>query len=277
MTEPLSSPAAEVLFSTPTLLGYFLTGLVYLLLPFAACLFMRSNRALRVFPLAAGIVTYFVSVQLNDLTVNLMFPTLTIALRSVIAAVFICFFEETGRYLAIRFPLSDVRSSAAAVCYGIGHGGLECIFRGGKTFRLFAYGTQCSSAGVSYFTDGKTAERAAQITEQLQQYADRNFVLSLMHMLNAIGNFGFHIALSLLMYQRIRNGQTKSALLLAMLLHYALNELYNSAAFLIGEWAALSIGLLCDAGILLLVFTKLTDGREILADIAAERLPDLTE
>lgn len=199
-----------MLFSTPTLLGYFLTGLVYLLLPFAACLFMRSNRALRVFPLTAGIVTYFVSVQLNDLTVNLMFPTLTIALRSVIAAVFICFFKETGRYLAIRFPLSDVRSSAAAVCYGI-------------------------------------------------------------------GNFGFHIVLSLLMYQRIRNGQTKSALLLAILLHYALNELYNSAAFLIGEWAALSIGLLCDAGILLLVFTKLTDGREILADIAAERLPDLTE
>lgn len=160
MIEAFPSAVPEIDFSAATLLGYFLTGLLSLLLPLAACFVMYRLRALRVFPVIAGAVTYFLAVQMNNLTVNIMFSPATVAVRSVIAVITVGIFEETGRYLAMRFPVSDVNCSAAAFCYGIGHGGLECIIRAVQTFRIFHYGTQCSSAGVSYYTDGHSAERA---------------------------------------------------------------------------------------------------------------------
>ena len=270
MIESLPSPAPEIVFSTSSLLGWFLTGLLGVMLPLAACYLMFRFRALRMFPLTAGAVTYFLATRFNDLTVNLLFFSAPPASRALFAAVTVCIFEEAGRYLTMRFPLADVHSSAAAVCYGIGHGGLECIIRGIQSFRVYGYGTTYNSEGLSYFTDGKSAERAEQIITNLQGYAERGLPLSLMHILNAGGNLCFHIALSVLIYKKIQYGQGLQGLMIAILLHDAINELYNIAGVTGGDWAAVSTGLLCAAGITVLV-CKLIGGHSVIGEITDEQ------
>ena len=244
-----------VLLSGGTLAGYALSGIVSLLLPAAAFLWLRYYRAARIYPVIAGIIVYFVAVQMSNLFGNIIGFSASFAQRTVLAAELVCYFEECGRWLAMRWPVTDIRDTRSAICYGIGHAGLECWIRGAQQLHICHLGQQVNRGGIEQFFGSRTPEQIDLFTQQMQIYADHSLFLSLLTVLNSLTNFGFHIAVSLLICRKIQetNGQ-KRWLLCAVLLHTALNGSVWLASFSGSEILKLCIGILC--GICVIIFVN---------------------
>ena len=248
----------SILFSDSTLNGYCISGTVYLLLPVIAFLLMKRQRTAYIFPVILGVIVYFTAVQFSNLFGNIMGFSRDYAARTVIAAELVSIFEEVGRWFAMRYPVTGIRSTDAAVCYGIGHGGLECWIRGFQQFQIMQYGRQVNAEGIRSFLAGKAPERAAEITAQLQQYADRSPLLCLTDLLHSMTSFGVHLALTLLLYRKMQESNFDPRwLLLAVLLHDALNAV-SLAASLTGSALFTSFsGLLAGAALIWFVSRKI--------------------
>lgn len=257
----------ELSFSGGTLLGYSLCGAVCLLLPLIAVMLMRKYKAASVLPVIAGAVTYLLFTRFNDIFVTLFFPRMPFSQKMLAAVETIALFEEVGRFLAMKIPLSQVSSSGSAVCLGIGHAGAECMLRAAKAFRTVGYGLRVNSIGPESFLRGKSELQAETITQNLQQYADQSFLCGLADSVQYITNFGFHIAVTLLIYRMIfvTDGR-KRWLALAVLLHYAMNCIPYLASLTGSNFFARLAGIGTGTGIMLLV-SRLIDGRSVIDEI----------
>lgn len=266
--------ANEILFSGGALAGYALSGTVYLLLPAAAFFLMRYYRAARIYPVIVGAIVYFVAVQLSNLFGNMIGFSASFAQKTVLAAELVCYFEEAGRWLAMRWPVTDIRDTRSAICYGIGHAGLECWIRGMQQFHIYHYGMQINRSGIDSLLGSRTPEQIAAFTQQMQAYADNDLFLSLLNILNSLTNFGFHIALSLLVCRKIQEtaGQ-KRWLLCAILLHLILNGAVWLASFSGSTLLTSCTGILCGICIMMIV-NKLIGGRFLLNEIRYRMNPE---
>jgi hypothetical protein len=129
-------------------------------------------------------------------------------------------------------------------------------------------GQRLNREGLSAYLAGKTPEAAGQITAQLQIYADRSLPVSLIGMLNAAASFGFHIALSLLIYRKLNElNPQKRWLLIAMLLHLC-NNLFPWLASLTGSAMLTELtGLAASIGVIAVVYRLI--GSTVLPDRTA--------
>ncbi len=211
----------NISFSVSTLTGFFITGAVYFLLPAAAFFFLKKYKAAQIYPVIVGAVFYFLSTRISDILSYIFGFSMSFANKSVIAAELVCIFEETARWLAMKYPVTNIHSTRSAVCYGIGHAGLECWIRGFQSFQIFAYGQRLNNSGIESFVSGMNDEKASAVTEQLKAFADHSLFLSFFDLLILLTGFGFHIALSVLIFKKINC--EKRWLFLAILLHYCLN------------------------------------------------------
>lgn len=256
----------ELFFSPAVQLGYILTAVIYFSLPAAAFFILHKYGAAKISPVLAGALVYFLSTRMCDLTVWLGFSSLPMAAKKVAAAELTAFFEETGRWLAMKYPVFNIRTSRGAVCYGIGHAGLECFVRGSSTFSIIGEMQHFSERGLSYYTDGRTEEQAAQITERISSYADRTLIISIMDIITIFIDFGVHIALTVLIFKKIKEQKSIRWLGLAILLHYSLNAASYigtlAGSSLIGEFTVIFAG----CGIIMLVW-KLCNGNEVADEV----------
>ena len=251
----------STVFSGSTLNGYCIAGIVWLLMPVLALLLMKRQRAVRIFPVILGVTVYFTAVQFSDLFAHIIGFSRGFAEKTVIAAELVSALEEVGRWFAMRYPVTGIRSTSAAVCFGIGHGGLECWIRGFQQFQIMQYGRQVNAEGIGSFLTGKTPERAAEITAQLQQYAARSPLLCLTEILHSMTTFGVQLALTLFLYKKMQESDFDLRwLLLAVLLHDALNAV-TLAASLTGSTLFTSFaGLLGSIALIWFVSRKISFG-----------------
>ena len=260
-------PVQGISFSGGTLLGYSLIAAVCLLIPAAAIFLMRKYNAVRLLPVITGAVFYLLFTRFNDIFITLFFPRMPFSQRMLAAVETIAVFEETGRYLALKMPISQVDRSSAAVCLGIGHAGAECLLRAVRTFRVIGYGLRLNNGGTEAFLSGKSDLSAQAITQTLQQYADQGFLTGLAEAVQHVTNFGFHIALTLLIYRKMFvTDDRKRWLALAVLLHYMMNCIPHLASLTGSNFFAALTGIGTGIGIMLLV-SRLIDGRAVLDEI----------
>lgn len=259
--------AADLVFSGSTMFAYLLTAVVYLAVPIAAVFVMRGCGAVKWLPVIAGVIMYFISTRLCDLTVWITLFSAPFAVKQAAAVELICIFEETGRWLAMKYPLFNIRSPRSAVCYGIGHAGLECWMRGISTFGLIGTGNRLNREGLSSFIEGKTPQAADAAMKELQMLTDKGIINGIADSIEVITNFGFHIALSLLIFKKMGEPKFKRRwLLLAIGLHYALNCI-SWVTSLSGIPLLSSIfGIITGAAIIILVY-RLIDGRSVIDEI----------
>lgn len=261
------SEAEEILFSPLTISGYYLSGIVYFLLPVAAFLVMRRYGAARLYPVITGAIVYFLSTRLCDMSVTLLLASAPYERKAAAAVELMGFFEEPARWLAMKYPITDIKKPNAAICYGIGHGGLECWIRGVQKFQVAGYGQKLRNEGIEAFISGKSAEKASEITERLRSFADNGFFMSLLDSVHSAAAFGVHIALSLLIFRKVIKGDMqKRWLVLAIVLHVGLNETAGIAQFLGGALTSDIAGIIFCVFIIVLVYKK-TDGRQVIDDI----------
>ena len=254
-------------FSGGTMLGLSLTVLFWLALPVTVFFLLRSRGRAQIFPVIAGAVTYFLAVRFNDLTAHLLLFRQPVGVQAAAALELVAIFEETGRYLAMRFPLSDVRRSSAAVCYAVGHAGLECWSRAVQMIGIIGKGIDINRYGIAHFTAALSDEAAKNVTEQLQYYADTGLFVSLLDCVHIITNFGVHTALSLLIFKKlIGEGFRLRVLAGAILLHYALNCVSWLASLTGSRIFTSLVGIVTGTAIILLV-SRIIDGRQIIGEI----------
>ncbi|WP_019678900.1 YhfC family glutamic-type intramembrane protease [Ruminococcus flavefaciens] len=270
----ITAETAEITFSAGTFAGYWLTGILYMVLPIAAFFTIGRYSKAKYLPLIAGILAYFISTKLCDLTVWLLLFSAPYAVKVAIATEIVCFFEEPARWLAMKYPVSNIITPAAAVCYGIGHAGIECWMRGISTFRIICYGQDLERYGIEHFTDGKTAENAETVINKLQKYADTGLFMGVLNTLDLIVAFGFHIALSMLIFRKMKEQNfLKRWLPLAVLLHYVMNALPGLVSFSGNMYLTSITSIITGLGIIALVY-RLAEGRECIDGIL---FPDITE
>lgn len=257
----------ELSFSGGTLLGYSLCGAVCLLLPPAAFMLMRKYKAASVLPVIAGAVIYLLFTRFNDIFVTLFFPRMPFSQKMLAAVETVALFEEVGRFLAMKTPLSQVNDSGSAVCLGIGHAGAECMIHAARAFRTVGYGLRVNSIGLEGFLHGKSESQAEVMAQNLKLYADNSLLCGLADSVQNITNFGFHIAVTLLIYRMIfvTDGR-KRWLALAVLLHYAMNCIPYLASLTGSNFFASLAGIGTGIGIMLLV-SRLIDGPSVIDEI----------
>lgn len=128
------------MITNETLAGVATGALIAILLPFILFFVLRRRLDLRFRNVAigAGVFILFVAVlegamhayllQFNP-TTKAWFAANAMGF-AVYGAFAAAFFEETGRYLALRFLAKPVPGSGTPVAYGIGHGGAEAVLIG---------------------------------------------------------------------------------------------------------------------------------------------------
>lgn len=133
-----------------------------------------------------GVLGFFISVTLE--TIFLSFITYYIDKNSDIFYAFtgICpgLFEETGRYIFLKYFLSSDKNKNISVSYGIGYGGIECIIIG---FSFLSY----------LFINDKTSERGG-LKESI------TFFTGLMSASERLFSFLLQISLSVIIYKGIK-------------------------------------------------------------------------
>ncbi|MCR5448971.1 MAG: YhfC family intramembrane metalloprotease [Solobacterium sp.] len=127
-------------------------------------------------------------------------------------------FEETGRYLSMRFLMKDMYSNDMnAVMYGAGHGGFEAMvvlgITGINNLVLALAGPPVGPTNVP----GLAEDMAAQIAS----YPTYMFLLGIVERVSAIC---LHIALSIFVWKAVtKGGAYRKYLLLAFLIHFAVD------------------------------------------------------
>ena len=228
------------ILSSGSYAGYILIGAVYLLLPAAFFLWLRKYRAARIYPVIIGAITYFISVKMCDLTVWTFFSAASMTVKYAASFELVAFYEETGRFLAIRYPVSDIRTSGAAFCYGIGHAGMECYMRGIQTL--------------------------CRLSDNASGLADTGLFISFMSVLSITVAFCVHILLSLFIFHKINDEKRLRWLGAAILLHYMLNGL-SKIVSLSGSMFFTRFGEIFFGIGLILIVSKIIDMKSVIDDI----------
>lgn len=117
------------------------------LLPVGAAFFWRRRSRAPWTPLLVGGLTFFLAVQVlealfHGLCLQFITPVadflkahpIVYAFYGALAA---GVFEETGRWVAFRYPLRRYSARETAISYGLGHGGMECLLVLAVTYILY--------------------------------------------------------------------------------------------------------------------------------------------
>ena len=214
-----------------------ISGMVFSLVvaiggPIGLCIFIRRKYKADMLPFFLGCGTFFVFAlvleQLLHLVVLFHLGTVSdqlmgnIWLYAVYGGLAAGLFEETGRFLTMKFLMKKSLNQENALMYGAGHGGLEAILLMGLTSinNLVRSVMINSGALVSALPEGADAEQALTTLSPLWTVPAWQFYLGGVERMMAMA---IHIALSLLVYQAVRYRKRGYLFFLAILFHFLIN------------------------------------------------------
>ena len=125
-------------------------------------------------------------------------------------------FEETGRFIAMKYLMRNRLYKKEALMYGLGHGGVEAILIGGiGSFSNLATAISINSGALdaSIAANDQTIITAV---EQMTTLPSWQFLLVAVERMSAMT---LHICLSYLVYQAVKHGRNK-CFLAALLIHF---------------------------------------------------------
>ncbi|MDD3252132.1 MAG: YhfC family glutamic-type intramembrane protease [Lachnospiraceae bacterium] len=133
-------------------------------------------------------------------------------------------FEETGRYLAMRFFLKKNLTKENALMYGAGHGGMEAILiLGIPSINNLVSSILLNSGGfVSALAEDANAQQVMESLMPLGTLPAWQFFLGGAERIIAVA---LHLALSLLVYRAVKEPAKKGFFVLAILLHAAVDAM----------------------------------------------------
>jgi len=133
-------------------------------------------------------------------------------------------FEETGRFLAMKFLLKkEPLSPKAGVAYGLGHGGVEMMLVFGLSMiSTFAMAVMINAGMTDTLTAGVPAEAQEQVAAQLDQIRDAGAGTYLLGLWERFSALILQVSLSILVWTAARRGGRWCWLFPAAILLHAL-------------------------------------------------------
>lgn len=196
-------------------------------------------------------------------------PILYAVYQGILAAAF----EETGRFLAFRYFITAEKfdNRQTAITYGIGHGGLECMLILGWT------NLQYYMTAVLLNSDEARKEMLPGMAEKLgEQFSDMTTVSLVLDGISQLIFFVLQIALSIIVYQAVRNrGVRRYLILYAMGFHFLayLPRGFYSAGML-PQWLSLGLTGVVLAGTLFLaggIYRKMGEAEKLREEAAKKK------
>lgn len=226
--------------STASIVGMIFTLIISLVVPIAAgvAIFLKWKGRVRISSLFIGAGTFILSAMILERifhavilssTGNLITGNLWLyALYGGLAA---GLFEETGRFLAMKFYMKKTLSRENAILYGIGHGGTEAILIIGFTYiNNLIYSVLINSGALSSMLSVYDADARALIAQQLDALGNTPSILFYMAGIERIAAMLLHIALSFLVYLAVKNRKTGF-----YVLSIALHALFNAVTVIVSS------------------------------------------
>lgn len=120
--------------STVSMIGMVVSMIVAVLLPVALCIVVMKKTKAKLVSLVWGCGVFFVFAMILEQILHTIVLTVTgtkltenIWLYALYGAAAAAVFEETGRFLAMKFGMKKFLTKENALMYGVGHGGFEAI------------------------------------------------------------------------------------------------------------------------------------------------------
>lgn len=235
-----------------------IAGMVFSLLvawgiPIALCIVIRRKLKADMISFFLGCGTFFLFAmfleQLLHAVVLLRLGDISEALKNsvwlyaVYGGLAAGIFEETGRFLCMKFFMKKSLTKQNAVMYGAGHGGFEAVLILGMASvnNLISSALINSGAFVSALAEGADSQQAIEAVTPLATLPAWQFFLGGFERIFAMA---LHIGLSLLIYQAVENRKKWYLYPLAILFHALLNAIIviiaNHGSLVFAEAATLA-------------------------------------
>jgi uncharacterized membrane protein YhfC len=206
--------------TTPIALSYLISGLIEVLLPlvFSFFLIKRLRTSWKIWFIGAlmflvSLVRFPLNNYLTDLVVSGTITNLSFWLIYLIPSFTAGIFEETARYLGLRYLVKN-ESYRSGLTYGAGHGGIESIF---------LVGLNILTIGIILLTNPDSLPQM-----QLNTILATPWYLPLVGAYERVMVMTIHISLSIMVLESLRQKKIMY-LLLAIIVHTAINYLSVSA------------------------------------------------
>ncbi len=226
-------------FSSPQMFGFVVRAILTIAFPFI-CMFIAYKKFDgRIFPFIIGLVAVNLLVIPRALLRDMLVPdsgdfTMRLVLSSLIGA----FCEETTRFIMFRYMLKNYDTFTDAICYGIGHHGMEVIPSVSFCFDAIATGSKLNSVGLDAMVAGLSAEETDALIKQIEIYTSIGFLEHADVVLNWIAILAMQIAWSVLVFTAAYRQDYRKFYFAAVLLHVVANVLLlNTIISLIGAAA----------------------------------------
>lgn len=235
-----------------------LAGMVFSLIvavgvPIALCILIRKKLKADILPffLGAGVFFLFAMLleQLLHMAVLLHMGSISEMLKdnlwlfAIYGGLAAGVFEETGRFLCMKFLMKKSLNRANAVMYGAGHGGLEAILILGMASinNLVSAVLLNTGAFTEVLAENVDARQALEALSPLAMLPAWQFFLGGIERLMAMA---LQIALSLLVFQAVRERRSRYLYPVAILLHALVNGVVvmiaNHGSLVLAEVATLA-------------------------------------
>lgn len=213
-------------FSSPQIFGFVVRAILTVAFPFI-CIFISHKKFNgRIFPFVTGLVAVNLLVIPRALLRGIFVPDSgDFTIRLVISSLIGAFCEETARFLMFRYMLKDYDTLTDAVCYGIGHHGMEIIPSISFCFDAISTGSKLNSVGLDAMVAGLSSEETDALIKQIEIYTSIGFFQHADVVFSWIASLAMQIAWSVLVFTAAYRQDYRKFYFAALLLHVVANVL----------------------------------------------------
>lgn len=210
----------EITFTSAQITAFFLRGLFAAAVPFIAFAYLRKKHGGRFYPVLIGAVSLMLLSLPRAVVRSIAVAGSDSFLTKFIAADLIgAVFEECGRYIAMKHAMPNHDTAADALCYGIGHGGVETF---STAFHQFGFWILCSQ------NNGRMLEAESPLAVQLRTLSTQG-ALEVVDLLFAMPcAMVFQLALSALIFTAVHNAGCRKYIPIAIGIHVLGNLFFST-------------------------------------------------
>lgn len=201
--------------STLVLVTLLVELLFSLALPIGAIIFWKKRQDVSLVPFAVGVAAYFVFAMVLEQLVHFLVlglnPTVSDFLLSrpwlyaVYGGLTAGVFEETARFLVFHTMMKKNIGRENAITYGLGHGGIECIFVLGMTmFSNIMIAALFNSMGAEAFIAQYSPDQADAVLQSIEMINGINPASALVACLERACAMALQVELSVLVFAAVR-------------------------------------------------------------------------
>lgn len=233
--------------------GMVFSLIVSFALPIGLFVYAKKKLGAKTAPFFIGCGVFFVMVLMLEAAIHRIVFQLTgsVILYAVYGGLMAALFEETGRYIAMRFLVKPM-DFPNAFMYGAGHGGVEAMLLCGvASISNIASAVMINSGTMSAQLATLDAEKAADTAAALSALWTTPSLTFFAGGVERIIAVVLHLSLSILVFQSIRKKSQKD-LLNAYLFHFVIDSLSVLLSAVASVWVVELVTALVTGGAVLM-------------------------